>query len=159
MENPQKAVRGSQLPPLSDRDMIARAKSARGRAYAPYSHYMVGACVLEAGGEAYEGCNVENVSYGLTICAERNAIAAMVAAGGRKIRAIAVATEDGGTPCGACLQVVSEFTDDPSSIRVLLVNSAEDVVETRLSELFPRSFSSSKVGVANSLPLSSPPSE
>ena len=86
-------------------DLIGRAKEARSNAYAPYSVYSVGAAVQSVDGQVFKGCNVENASYGLTICAERNAIAAMVCAGGRKVSAVAVVTKDGARPCGACLQV------------------------------------------------------
>ncbi|MGI8907072.1 MAG: cytidine deaminase [Candidatus Sumerlaeaceae bacterium] len=92
------------------------AGDARGRAYAPYSNYKVGAALLTLDGRIYGGCNVENSSYGLCICAERGAIAAAVAAGQQEFRAIAVVTEDVGSPCGACRQFFVEFNPDMTVI-------------------------------------------
>ena len=91
------------------RELIAAAMVARQAAYAPYSHFAVGAALRGVAGEIYAGCNVENASFGLTICAERNAVAQAVVHGQRDFPAIAVVTEDGVTPCGACRQVLSEF--------------------------------------------------
>lgn len=92
--------------------LIAQARDVAGRAYAPYSHFRVGAAVRDAAGSVYVGCNVESVSYGLTICAERNAIFAAVAAGARRpFTALAVACLDTSgpcMPCGACRQVMEE---------------------------------------------------
>ncbi len=85
------------------------ALDARQRAYAPYSHYLVGAAVLTADGVVVIGCNVENASYPATICAERVALTAAVAQGYRDFVAIAVATLNGGTPCGICRQVMAEL--------------------------------------------------
>jgi cytidine deaminase len=90
-------------------DLARNALAVRERAHAPYSEFQVGAAVLAAGGEIFAGCNVENASYGLTICAERVAIGTAVAAGHKKILAVAVATSGGYAPCGACRQVLSEF--------------------------------------------------
>lgn len=90
--------------------LIAAAKRAREAAYAPYSRFYVGAAVLGADGVIYEGCNVENSSYGLSCCAERNAIFRGVAAGCRKFEAVAIAgSADDTMPCGACRQVMAEF--------------------------------------------------
>jgi len=97
--------------PSEQAKLVALAIEARDRAYAPYSGYSVGAALLDENGRAFVGVNVENAAYGSTICAERSAICTMVSAGGRKIQALVVATEDGGAPCGACLQVISEFAD------------------------------------------------
>jgi cytidine deaminase len=99
-ENPA-AMTGSEL--------IALAMGARERAYAPYSHYFVGAAVLAEDGSVTLGCNVENASYPATICAERVALTGAVAQGKRKLKAIAVVTRDGGSPCGICRQVMSEL--------------------------------------------------
>ena len=94
--------------------MIAVARSARDRAYAPYSNFKVGAAVLGESGEVYTGCNVENASYGLTVCAERVAIQKAVSQGERRITAVAIVAgeNDIGRPCGACLQVIKEFAVD-----------------------------------------------
>jgi cytidine deaminase len=98
---------------MADRktELLAAARKARKNAYAPHSNFPVGAAVLGADGRIFSGCNVENSSFGLTICAERNAIFAMVAAGVREIREILVIgdTEDILPPCGACRQVIAEF--------------------------------------------------
>ncbi|HYM69386.1 MAG TPA: cytidine deaminase, partial [bacterium] len=91
------------------RRLVRAAVAARRRAYAPYSRFSVGAAVLSAGGAIYTGCNVEDASYGLTVCAERVAIHTAVAAGRRRLRAVAVAGAFGISPCGACRQVMDEF--------------------------------------------------
>lgn len=90
-------------------ELVAAARQVRERAYVPYSHFAVGAALHALDGTIYTGCNVENASYGLTICAERNAIARAVAEGVRRFDMIAVVTENGVTPCGACRQVLAEF--------------------------------------------------
>ncbi len=124
---------------LTDQDfeLIEGARKAREMAYAPYSRYSVGACVRAEDGRTFQGCNVENASFGLTICAERNAATTAVTAGVRKITAIAVAAEGTDTsPCGACRQFLREFGRD---MRVLLV-SGEKVRVTTLAQLLPDSF-------------------
>lgn len=115
------------------------ARAVRARAWAPYSRFRVGAAVL-AGGAIHRGCNVENASYGLTVCAERNAVAAAVAAGARRVEAVAVAsgTAPPTPPCGACLQVLAEL-GRPETV-VLLVGARGTRVETTLGELLPRAF-------------------
>lgn len=113
------------------------ACAARERAYAPYSHFTVGAAVLGGSGAVYSGVNVENASYGLTICAERSAISSAVLAGERDIRAVAVCTENGVTPCGACRQVIREFAAD-CPIYVLDANGNRR--QTSLAALLPQSF-------------------
>ncbi|MCX7019551.1 MAG: cytidine deaminase [bacterium] len=92
-------------------ELVAQAEACRERAYAPYSGYRVGAALLCAGGRIFCGCNVENSSYGLTICAERAAVGAAVSAGERAFCAIAIASDDvpPASPCGACRQVLVEF--------------------------------------------------
>ena len=104
-------------------------------AYAPYSHFQVGAAVLAESGKIYGGANVENASYGATVCAERNAIFAAVNAGERKLMAIAV-TE---TPCGVCRQVMREFCD-PKAFKVIVAKSPDDFKVFTLDELLPESF-------------------
>ncbi|WP_428304757.1 cytidine deaminase [Lacipirellula sp.] len=117
------------------------AQAVRSNAYAPYSRFHVGAALLAADGEIFAGCNVENASYGLTICAERVAIGSAVAAGHRQIVAVAVATSGGHSPCGACRQVLSEFGP---AMEVILID-ADDPTRTRtttLAALLPEQFSS-----------------
>jgi len=145
-------ARTSRIPPPGDlpksladlAPALAAARTARARAYAPYSHYRVGAALVTAKGTVFAGCNVENASFGATLCAERSAVAAMIAAGEREPVSCVVVT--GGPrpafPCGICRQVFAEFSRD---IRLLLV--AEDKAgrivgraSARLSALLPHSF-------------------
>lgn len=119
--------------------LAAAAGSVRANAYAPYSVYNVGAALLADDGNVYVGCNVENASFGLTVCAERNAVGSMVAGGARRIDAIAVATEDGNVPCGACLQVLSEFVRD-GEVTVALVAADGSARNLRFAELLPNGF-------------------
>ncbi|MBA4107133.1 MAG: cytidine deaminase [Pirellula sp.] len=117
------------------------AIECRARAHAPYSKFQVGAALLTASGEIFAGCNVENASYGLTICAERVAIGTAVAAGHKQIVAVAVASSGGHSPCGACRQVLSEFGP---AMEVILID-ADDPTKTRtttLAALLPEQFSS-----------------
>ncbi len=118
---------------------------ARQRAYAPYSGYAVGAAVEDERGQVHAGCNVENVSYGATICAERGAIARMVAEGGTQVRRVAVATADGGAPCGICLQVLGEFAEDPRAVEVELFAGEIPSGQYTLAQLMPRAFVSRDV--------------
>ena len=125
-------------------DLITAATAVRDNAYAKYSKFQVGAALLTDSGRLFTGCNVENISYGLTICAERFAIGAMIAAGERQPTAIAVVTKGGGTPCGACRQVLAEFAP---SLPILLVDADTGaVVETDMSKLLPAQFASEFVG-------------
>ena len=117
--------------------LITAACEARANAYAPYSHYAVGAAVLAEDGRLFSGVNVENASYGLTICAERPAVFKMVSEGARRIVAVAVCTENGGSPCGACRQVLSEFADD---VPVWLSDAHGNVRQTTLHALLPDHF-------------------
>lgn len=119
--------------------LIQGASDIREYAYVPYSHYPVGAALLGSSGRVYYGVNVENASYPLSICAERNAVFHAVAEGESQFQAIAVATDNGGTPCGACRQVLAEFGKD---ITVIIVNGEGDVVmETSVDDLLPGAFS------------------
>ncbi|MCK5798949.1 MAG: cytidine deaminase [Deltaproteobacteria bacterium] len=115
------------------------AIAARKNAYAPYSRFKVGAALLLADDQIVTGCNVENASYGLALCAERNAMGTAVAQGDRDFVAIAVATQSSppGPPCGLCLQTMVEFCED---LDVLLVNPKGEEVRTRLSKLLPKPF-------------------
>ena len=124
--------------PTEQRDaLIQAAIEARNQAYAPYSNYAVGAALLAENGRFYTGCNVENVSYGLTICAERTAVVKMVSDGVHKIEAIVVSTENAGSPCGACRQVLVEFAGD---VPVWLVDVDGNGRETTLHTLLPDHF-------------------
>lgn len=116
---------------------MARAVAARTEAYAPYSGFAVGAALLCEDGEVFVGCNIENLSFGLTCCAERVALGTAVAAGRRTFRCMAVVaeTDEPISPCGACRQVLAEFAPD---LRILLGTLAGARVEFRLSELLPR---------------------
>lgn len=121
--------------PPPDRPLVEAAQQVRLHAHAPYSHVTVGAALRGASGRIYTGCNVENASFGLTVCAERNAVFAAVAAGEREFSALAVASESGMTCCGACLQVLSEFAAD---LAVTLVDGAGRTRETTLATLLPQ---------------------
>lgn len=125
-----------------DADLINAARQVRQNAYAPYSRYHVGAALRASDGRIFAGCNVENTSYGLTICAERGAACGAVAAGARAFVAVAVVTDGGGTPCGACLQVLAEFAPPaPDSLAVYLTDEeAGTVRETTLAALLPDAF-------------------
>jgi cytidine deaminase len=118
---------------------VTAARTARRRAYAPYSRFQVGAALL-AGGRVFAGCNVENISYGLTVCAERGAVSAMVAAGVRRLDAVAVAsgTVPPTPPCGACRQVLLEFGQ--AATPVLLIGPGGAREETTLGALLPGAF-------------------
>jgi cytidine deaminase len=119
-------------------ELIQAAVEARHWAYAPYSGYFVGAAVLAESGEIYDGVNVENAAYPTSICAERVAIFKAASQGERNFLAIAVVTENGGSPCGSCRQVMAEFGPD------LLVFIADDqgqlLQETTLAALLPGAF-------------------
>ncbi len=97
---------------MTAEQLVEQARAGRQRAYAPYSRYPVGAALLTATGDVFIGCNIENASYGLTICAERVAIANAIAAGQREFIMLALVTSNGGSPCGACRQVMVEFAPD-----------------------------------------------
>ena len=128
------------------KELIEAARVARERAYAPYSRFKVGAALLGASGRIYGGCNVENVSYGLSSCAERNAIFRAVAEGERWFSAVAVVTETETptAPCGACRQVLLEFAAGGDMEVVLATVGGEQRVTT-LAVLLPESFSSFEV--------------
>lgn len=119
-------------------DLVDAAWEARNAAYAPYSNFAVGAALLAADGRIFVGCNVENISYGLTNCAERVAIGAAVAAGVREFVAVAVVADTAVpiSPCGACRQVLAEFHVP----RVMLANRSQRL-EFRLEDLLPRASS------------------
>jgi cytidine deaminase len=121
-------------------ELLKAARRARARAYAPYSNFRVGAAVLGAGGRIFSGCNVENASFGLTCCAERNAIFAMVAAGETEIRELLVIGESDGflPPCGACRQVIAEFA--PPAAKVHMCDREGGMRTATVAELVPFIF-------------------
>lgn len=122
----------------SREELVAQALQARRQAYAPYSRYAVGAALLGSSGRVYAGCNVENAAYPLAMCAERAAVVRAVSEGEREFVALAVATENGAAPCGACRQVLREFGVD---IVVLIADASGAYRTTTVAELLPDSFS------------------
>lgn len=125
--------------------LISEAKAARLRAYAPYSNFQVGAALLGRSGRIFTGCNVENLSFGLTICAERAAVCNAISAGEKEFVAAAVIADsrEPVTPCGACRQVLAEFSTE---IEICSVNLDGREYHALLSELLPRS----KAGILDS---------
>ena len=123
-------------------ELVAAARAARERAYAPYSGFRVGAALLTAQGDVVTAANVENASYGLAICAERSAVVAAVAAGSRSFVSIAVAGNgpEPVTPCGACRQVLREFPNGVDLEVLCAGESGDGVVTTTLGALLPDSF-------------------
>ncbi len=136
---------GEPISKALEEKLIAMAVKARANAYCPYSKYQVGAAVLTEDGTFYSGCNIENASFGLTVCAERTAMQKAVSEGARKLSALAVAAKSS-KPCGACRQVMAEFM--PSTAPVFLVNIAEDesvkIIRTTVGHLLPRAFNPSE---------------
>jgi len=122
--------------------MAKKACEAMQHAYAPYSKYKVGACVSAEDGSLFTGCNVENASYGLTVCAERAAIFALISAGKKKVTALAlvVSGDDLGTPCGACRQVIREFAAPDAPIYLCDSRTQKIVEITNIETLLPKSF-------------------
>lgn len=122
-------------------ELMILAEKASEQAYAPYSKFPVGACVLAESGNTYQGCNFENSSFGLTICAERNAVGSAIAAGERKIKAVAIYSPKttNCTPCGACRQVLNEFISDDGTD--VIVKTDEGLKVYPLNSLLPEAFS------------------
>ena len=118
-------------------DLLTEARAARDQAYAPYSRFAVGAALRAKSGRVFRGCNVENLSFGLTICAERSAVFAAIAAGEREFEAIGIVADskEPVTPCGACRQVLAEFAP---ALLVCCANLQGDTFESNLRELLPR---------------------
>jgi len=137
--NPQPAMRDLT-------DLRAAARAARAGAYARYSHFTVGAAVETADGRRFTGANVENASYGLTICAERTAVFAAVLAGARSIAAVAVSGPDGATtsPCGACRQVLAEF--GAPDVPLTYARADGGWTDTTLGALLPAAFDGGTLG-------------
>jgi cytidine deaminase len=121
-----------------DLALLAFAREAQERAYAPYSGFKVGAAIF-AGGEIYQGCNIENASYGVTMCAEMSAAAAAVLAGNRDFDAIAIVgqSESPTVPCGRCRQVLAEFNPE---MRIVIGGTTDEVRVYTLDELLPEAF-------------------
>lgn len=123
--------------------LLAAAREARAAAYAPYSDYPVGAALLTASGDLYQGANIENAAYPVSVCAERVAAFKAVFDGQKAFKAIAVVTRDGGSPCGSCRQVLAEFGLDAA---VLIANADGEIVqETTVAELLPGAFGPSNL--------------
>ncbi len=121
--------------------LLQKAKDASEKAYCPYSHFPVGACVLTKSGNFYSGCNMENASYGLSVCAERNAIANAAIAGDLDIVAIAIYAQkmENCLPCGACRQIIFEFQKD---IEIDVVTQLGEAFKTyKINDLLPEAFS------------------
>ena len=123
--------------------LIAAAAEARANAYVPYSHYPVGAAILTASGAVITGCNVENASFGATICGERTATVKAVSQGEREFQAIAIVTNNGASPCGICRQVLYEFA--PEMTVILADEQGEVCWEGPLTELLPLGFGPKKL--------------
>lgn len=128
--------------------LVQAAREARANAYAPYSRYHVGAALAADDGTIYAGANVENASYGLSLCAERAAQAKLANAGHRRIAAVAVVTASSppAAPCGMCRQTLAELTRAGDDVPVVLVNDAGERVETTLDALLPRAFRGDALG-------------
>lgn len=126
-------------------ELRQQAVDACKNAYCPYSRFSVGAAVLTVSGEIFSGCNVENASYGLTICAERNAIFQAVTQGQRQLRAVVVytPTPEPTLPCGACRQVIHEFGPDAE---VIVACDGPTILQRRTSDLLPEGFGPDNIG-------------
>lgn len=125
---------------ISDAELIAMAKAARSWAHAPYSNFSVGAALLSSDGRAFTGCNVENSTYGLSMCAERVAIFKAVSEGAHEIARVAVVTDHDhiAPPCGCCRQMIWEFSS--GNTEVILANLSGDVRKYRITDLLPEAF-------------------
>ena len=122
----------------TDEELIQHAREALKHAYIPYSHYGVGACILSTDGRIFTGCNVENASYGLTICAERNAVTTAVASGALTFEKIAIVSNASKPwPCGACRQFLNEFSP---TMEVIVQGGDGHTERAKLNELLPNSF-------------------
>lgn len=136
------------ISPQQKEILIERARLVRKQAYAPYSGYPVGAALLGASGEIYEGVNVENAAFPSSMCAERTAVFSAVARGEQEFEAIAVVSENGGSPCGSCRQVLSEFGLE--TIVVIADAKGEVQREMSVAELLPSSFGPEELRSATS---------
>ncbi len=135
---------------MDKKDLFMLAKEAMKNSYAPYSNYNVGAVLLTKNGDVYKGCNIENASYSVTCCAERNALFNAIASGVKEFEAICIVGGKNGEitdyamPCGVCRQALAEFCD--VDFKVYVGKSENDIKEFTLSELLPYSFDKSKLG-------------
>ena len=127
---------------MSDNELIQKAIKMRSKALAPYSSYKVGAAVLTESGKIFGGCNIENSSYSLTICAERVAIFKAVSEGETKFKALSVSTSNAGMPCGACRQVIWDIC---GNIQVLICDDNSLITKTESIELLPMPFDATKL--------------
>ncbi|MFU8779750.1 MAG: cytidine deaminase [Kiritimatiellia bacterium] len=125
---------------MDDMKLIEMARGAAQQAYCPYSHFQVGAALLTRDGNVFCGCNVENGSYGLTICAERTALGSAIAAGHRAFVAIAIVATRMATPCGACRQVLAEFVSPSFRIMAAALSASEACKVYTMAELLPHTF-------------------
>jgi len=130
------------MDPKTAQELVNQAIEAREKAYAPYSKFKVGAAILTKNGTVFLGCNIENASYGATICAERAAVANMVSSGHTDPVAIAICYNETefALPCGICRQVLSEFADQNEDLIVLMAKTDGTYQETTLSTLLPGAF-------------------
>lgn len=124
---------------MKDKDLYDRAVDAMQNSYSPYSNYKVGAAVLTKCGKVFTGCNIENSSYGVTICGERTAVSKAVSEGYREFEAIAVCGSDDtpAFPCGICRQFIFEFGSD---IKIIMLDENNEMVTYKISELLPKGF-------------------
>jgi cytidine deaminase len=124
---------------MTNKQLAKRAQAARKHSHSPYSRFRVGAAILSKSGKVYTGCNIENSSFGLTICAERTAIFKAISEGERQFTAIAVATDERKfiPPCGACRQVIMDLAGD---IECVLTNAAGAIKVLKMSDLLPYPF-------------------
>ena len=127
---------------MSDNELIQIAIEMRSQAFAPYSNYKVGAAVLTDSGKIFGGCNIENSSYSLTICAERVALFKAVSEGETKFKALSVSTNNAGMPCGACRQVIWDIC---GNISVLICDNNSLITKTESIKLLPMPFDATKL--------------
>ena len=127
---------------MSDNELIQKAIEMRSQALAPYSNYKVGAAVLTESGKIFGGCNIENSSYSLTICAERVALFKAVSEGETKFKALSVSTNNAGMPCGACRQVIWDIC---GNISILICNNNKLITKTESIRLLPMPFDNTKL--------------
>ena len=127
---------------MSDNELIQKAIKMRSQALAPYSNYKVGAAVLTESGRIFGGCNIENSSYSLTICAERVALFKAISEGEKKFKALSVSTNNAGMPCGACGQVIWDIC---GNIPVLICDDSSLITKTESIKLLPMPFDATKL--------------